>query len=137
MEHRPILPLLCLLPLLSTRQSTRTTPINFDTDSQILRGHWTRTITLGDGQTKDLILEHRLAGAASLSARAIHDMRPVAAYAGSLRQQGLRSRVMASQLEAHGFKTRKGGPWNAVQVKRVLDRQNPGILNSVDEFDNG
>ncbi|WP_161882164.1 hypothetical protein [Deinococcus alpinitundrae] len=57
MNHRTILPLLCLLPLLSSCQSTKTTPINFNTDPQILRGHWTGTITLNDGQTKNLALD--------------------------------------------------------------------------------
>ncbi|WP_256488135.1 recombinase family protein [Deinococcus sp. HSC-46F16] len=49
-------------------------------------------------------------------------MRKVAASAGALRRQGLSLRAVAAQLEAHGFKTRRGGPWSAVQVKRVLDR---------------
>ncbi|WP_308424331.1 recombinase family protein [Deinococcus aerolatus] len=39
-----------------------------------------------------------------------------------MRSQGLSLRAVAAQLEAHGFKTRKGGPWSAVQVKRVLNR---------------
>lgn len=34
-------------------------------------------------------------------------------------------RAVAAQLEAHGFRTRQGGPWNAVQIKRVLDRTLP------------
>nr|WP_255639463.1 recombinase family protein [Deinococcus betulae] len=49
-------------------------------------------------------------------------MRPVAAYASALRAQGLSLRAVATQLDAHGFRTRQGGPWSAVQVKRVLDR---------------
>ena len=52
-----LLPLLCLLPLLSACQSNTTTPINFDTDPQILRGHWTGTIALDDGRTNDLIFD--------------------------------------------------------------------------------
>nr|WP_255579044.1 recombinase family protein [Deinococcus sp. RIT780] len=54
-------------------------------------------------------------------------MRPVAAYAGALRAQGLSLRAVAAQLDAHGFRTRQGGPWSAVQVKRVLDRKNPAV----------
>ncbi|WP_229779671.1 recombinase family protein [Deinococcus knuensis] len=50
-------------------------------------------------------------------------MRPVAAYAGALRDQGLSLRAVAAQLDVHGFRTRRGGPWSAVQVKRVLDRK--------------
>ncbi|WP_161884143.1 recombinase family protein [Deinococcus alpinitundrae] len=64
-------------------------------------------------------------------------MRTVAAYAGTLRQQGLSLREIASHIEAYSFKTRQSGPWSAVQVKRILDRQKPIILNSVHEFDNG
>ena len=74
---------------------------------------------------ENLSHEHRLAGAASSKARAVHDMRTVAAYVGTLRQQGLSLRKIASPLKAHGFKTRQSGPWSAVQVKRVLDRKSP------------
>jgi len=77
------------------------------------------------GKPENLTHEHRLAGAASSEARAVHAMRTVAAYAGTVRQQGLSLRKIASHLEAHGFKTRQGGPWSAVQVKRVLDRKSP------------
>ena len=75
------------------------------------------------GKPENLTAEARQAGSAASKARAISDMRTVAAYAGALRGQGLSLRAIAAQLETHGFKTRKGGPWNAVQVKRVLDRQ--------------
>ncbi|WP_415814567.1 recombinase family protein, partial [Deinococcus marmoris] len=74
------------------------------------------------GKPENLTPEARQAGAAASKARAISDMRTVAAYAGALRSQGLSLRATAAQLEAHGFKTRQGGPWSAVQVKRVLDR---------------
>lgn len=75
------------------------------------------------GKPENLTVEARLLGAAASKSRAIADMRTVAAYAGALRGQGLSLRAVAAQLEAHGFKTRRGGPWSAVQVKRVLDRQ--------------
>ncbi|WP_456832736.1 recombinase family protein [Deinococcus sp. UYEF24] len=52
-------------------------------------------------------------------------MRTMAAYAGALRGQGLSLRAVAVQLEAHGFRTRQSSPWNAVQIKRVLNRQQP------------
>jgi len=80
-----------------------------------------RGLTLG--KPENLTEQARLAGSATSRARAIHDMRTVAAYAGALRSQGLSLRAVAAQLEVHGFQTRQGGPWNAVQVKRVLDRQ--------------
>ncbi|GGR76342.1 hypothetical protein GCM10008959_41410 [Deinococcus seoulensis] len=50
-------------------------------------------------------------------------MRSVAAYASAMRAQGLSLRAVAAQLDVHGFRTRRGGPWSAVQVKRVLDRR--------------
>ncbi|WP_229778132.1 recombinase family protein [Deinococcus seoulensis] len=40
-----------------------------------------------------------------------------------MRAQGLSLRAVAAQLDVHGFRTRRGGPWSAVQVKRVLDRR--------------
>ncbi len=79
------------------------------------------------GKPENLSYEYRLAGAASSKARAVHDMRTVAIYAGTLKLQRLSLRKIASHLEAHGFKTRQGGPWSAVQVKRVLNRQSPDI----------
>jgi len=80
-----------------------------------------RGLTLG--KAENLNLAARQAGAKTNLGRAVHDMRIVAAYA--LRRQGLSLRAVAAQLEAHGFRTRQGGPWNAVQIKRVLDRQRP------------
>ena len=82
-----------------------------------------RGLTLG--KAENLNLAARQAGAKTNLGRAVHDMRTVAAYAGALRRQGLSLRAVAAQLEAHGFRTRQGGPWNAVQIKRVLDRTLP------------
>ncbi|MGM9319463.1 recombinase family protein [Deinococcus aquaticus] len=83
------------------------------------------------GKPENLTAEARLAGAATSRALAVADMRPVAAYAGALRAQGLSLRAVAAQLDAHGFRTRQGGPWNAVQVKHVLDRKNQGVADTV------
>jgi DNA invertase Pin-like site-specific DNA recombinase len=74
------------------------------------------------GKAENLNLEARQAGAKTNQTRAVHDMRTVAAYAGALRAQGLSLRAIAIQLEVHGFRTRQGGPWHPVQIKRVLDR---------------
>ena len=74
------------------------------------------------GKAENLNLEARLAGAKTNLERAMHDMRTVAAYASALRRHGSSLRAIAVQLENHGFRTRHGGSWNAVQVKRVLDR---------------
>ena len=87
-----------------------------------------RGLTLG--KPENLTPEARRAGSAASRARAISDMRTVAAYASALRSQGLSLRAVAAQLEGHGFKTRRGGPWSAVQVKRVLDRQKSPLSDS-------
>jgi DNA invertase Pin-like site-specific DNA recombinase len=75
------------------------------------------------GKPENLTAEAQRRGAEASKQRAVHDMRTVAAYAGALRSQGLTLRAIAAQLEQHGFQTRKGGPWHAVQVKRILERQ--------------
>jgi DNA invertase Pin-like site-specific DNA recombinase len=41
----------------------------------------------------------------------------------SLRNDGKSLRQIATELNEQGFITRKGNPWNATQVKRVLDRR--------------
>ena len=74
------------------------------------------------GKPENLTLEARKAGAETTRQRAIRDMRTVAAYAGALRKQGMTLRAVAAELEQHGFQTRRGGPWSATQVKRILDR---------------
>lgn len=74
------------------------------------------------GKPENLTLEARKKGAEVTRQRAIKDMRTVAAYAGALRSQGMTLREVAAQLEQHGFQTRRGGPWSATQVKRILDR---------------
>ncbi len=74
------------------------------------------------GKAENLNLKARQAGAKTNLSRAMHDMRTVSAYASALRGHGLSLRAIAAQLENHGFRTRQGGLWNAVQVKRVLDR---------------
>lgn len=79
-----------------------------------------RGLTLG--KPENLTPEARRSGASVGKQRAVRDMRTVAAYAGALKGQGLSLRAIAAQLETHGFATRRGGPWQAVQVKRVLDR---------------
>lgn len=77
------------------------------------------------GKPENLTAEAQRRGAEASKQRAVQDMRTVAAYAGALRSQGLTLRAIAVQLEQHGFQTRQGGPWHAVQVKRILERQSP------------
>lgn len=74
------------------------------------------------GKPENLTLTARRRGAEVNRQQAVADMRPAAAYAAQLRAQGQTLREIAGQLEAHGFKTRKGGLWQATQVKRLLER---------------
>lgn len=79
-----------------------------------------RGLTLGNPE--NLTAADRQRGAAANRQRAVADTRPAAAYAAQLRAQQQTLREIAEQLERHGFKTRKGGPWQATQVKRLLER---------------
>jgi DNA invertase Pin-like site-specific DNA recombinase len=75
---------------------------------------------------------HRLTGGANLKAArqageaaraladaAYTDLAPVVA---ELRAEGLSLRVIADRLNAEGHTTRRGMPWNPMQVARVLER---------------
>ena len=46
----------------------------------------------------------------------------IAEYMQELRNQLLPLTAIAEHLNADGHTTRRGKPWNPVQVKRVLDR---------------
>lgn len=74
------------------------------------------------GKPENLTQEARQAGAATTRAAAVGAMRTATAYAHNLRGQGQSLREIAAQLQRHGFSTRQGGNWSAVQVKRLLDR---------------
>jgi DNA invertase Pin-like site-specific DNA recombinase len=74
--------------------------------------------------------ERRLAGAragakaaglalAKAAEEAYGDLRPIVA---DLRSNGLSLRAIAFELNRQGHTTRRGRPWNAVQVARVLKR---------------
>lgn len=58
--------------------------------------------------------------AKALAANAYADLRPKLA---ELRQRGLSLRRIAGRLNDEGHTTRRGQPWNGVQVARVLGRQ--------------
>ncbi|MEF2277155.1 recombinase family protein [Deinococcus sp. YIM 134068] len=79
-----------------------------------------RGLTLG--KPENLTAEARQAGATATKTAATAAMRCPAAYAHNLRGQGHSLREIAAQLQEHGFRTRQGGDWSAVQVKRILDR---------------
>jgi DNA invertase Pin-like site-specific DNA recombinase len=55
-------------------------------------------------------------------AKAVEDMADVHEIAAGMRSRGDTLQAIADHLNAEGFTTRKGSTWNAVQVKRVLDR---------------
>jgi DNA invertase Pin-like site-specific DNA recombinase len=74
--------------------------------------------------------ERRLAGAkagakaaglalAMAAEEAYGDLRPIVA---ELREKGHSLRAIANELNSQGHTTRRGKPWNAVQVGRILDR---------------
>jgi len=61
-------------------------------------------------------------GAAAARARADDAYADVMPLVLELRGRGLSQRAIAGRLNADGHATRRGRPWNQVQVKRVLDR---------------
>lgn len=67
----------------------------------------------------------RARSAAARRAAAVDAYSDLAEYMHELRSEGLSLRAVAARLEADGHATRRGRPWNAVQVKRVLDRRRP------------
>lgn len=48
-----------------------------------------------------------------------------------LRQEGRTLQAIAVELNAQGHTTRRGRPWNPVQVSRILERMEPAALNGV------
>jgi DNA invertase Pin-like site-specific DNA recombinase len=66
----------------------------------------------------------RIVSAATITERAEQayaDLQPMMA---ELRANGMTLAEIANELNAQGHTTRRGKPWNAVQVMRVLDRGN-------------
>ncbi len=57
--------------------------------------------------------------------KAVEAYSDLAKYMQELRGQGLTLLAIAEKLTEDGHTTRRGKPWNAVQVKRVLDRIQP------------
>lgn len=75
------------------------------------------------GKPENLTLEARHRGGAVTRQQAVHQMRPAAAFARHLHQQGCSLRVIAQHLTEGNFPTRTGkGTWTAMGVKRLLDR---------------
>jgi DNA invertase Pin-like site-specific DNA recombinase len=77
-------------------------------------------------QCRNLSQEARCKGArhagvavAKAASEAYADLRPTVA---ALRSKGLSLQAIAGELNAQGHTTRRGKPWNPVQVSRVLER---------------
>ena len=62
-------------------------------------------------------------GGDSTRRKAVEASEHVVPVMKELREQGKSLRKIAEELNGRGFITRQGRPWNATQVKRVLDRQ--------------
>jgi DNA invertase Pin-like site-specific DNA recombinase len=77
-------------------------------------------------QCRNLTPEGRVKGldrsAKVRRAKAVEAYSDLAEYMQGLRGQGLTLLAIAEMLEEDGHTTRRGKPWNAVQVKRVLNR---------------
>lgn len=74
--------------------------------------------------TNNLTPERRALGPQKQRENARQDMRQPAAFAQALKGQGEPLRAIAATLNRSGFTTRKGGQWSAMQVKRLIDREN-------------
>lgn len=77
-------------------------------------------------QCRSLTPEGRALGrsraAAARTSAAVDSYAHLVGFMRELRTEGLTLRQIAARLAADGHATRRGRPWNAVQVKRVLDR---------------
>ncbi|MFN8612447.1 MAG: recombinase family protein [Vulcanimicrobiota bacterium] len=79
---------------------------------------WEREST---GERTKLALQHKKSLGVQLGAPALTDAATIA-RAIALKAEGLTLRLVAEQLTAEGFATLKGGRWQAMTVKRLLDR---------------
>jgi len=75
------------------------------------------------GSPQNLTDEARARGAASNREAAIRESIQAACLAQELRRNGASFRAIADQLNANGFTTRTGARFEAMQVKRMLDRK--------------
>lgn len=75
------------------------------------------------GRPENLDHRDRLKGASVNAARARQAARHVYGYVKVLRDEGWSFNRIAARLNDEGFVTRRGSAWHAMQVKRVLDRQ--------------
>jgi DNA invertase Pin-like site-specific DNA recombinase len=76
------------------------------------------------GTPENLTAEAQAKGAAANRDQAITAYALITPLVEKLRGQGLTMQAIADELNARGRTTRRGTPWSATQVKRVLDRAN-------------
>lgn len=79
---------------------------------------WERETT---SERTSAALQYKKSQGVQLGAPALTDAATIA-RAIALKAQGLTLRQVAEQLTAEGFQTLKGGRWEAMTVKRLLDR---------------
>ena len=79
---------------------------------------WERETT---SERTSAALQYKKTQGVQLGAPALKDEATIS-RALELKGQGLTLRQVAEQLTAEGFKTLKGGRWEAMTVKRLLDR---------------
>jgi DNA invertase Pin-like site-specific DNA recombinase len=76
------------------------------------------------GTPENLTAEAQAKGAAANRDQAISAYALITPLVEKLRGQRLTMQAIADELNARGRTTRRGTPWSATQVKRVLDRAN-------------
>jgi len=75
------------------------------------------------GSPQNLTDEARARGAAANREAAIRESMQASCLAQELRRNGASFRAIADRLNANGFTTRNGARFEAMQVKRMLDRK--------------
>ncbi len=80
---------------------------------------WEREST---GERTRTALQHKKSQGVKLGAPSLKDGATIA-RAAALKAEGLTLRQVAEQLTAEGFQTLRGGRWEAMTVKRLLDRE--------------
>ncbi len=75
------------------------------------------------GKPENMTHDAQLKGAATMRKQAITSYKSTAFTANLLRSQGASYQAIANQLNDNGYTTRTGKPFQAMTVKRILDRQ--------------
>jgi hypothetical protein len=77
------------------------------------------------GKPENMTDDARAKGASKNRDKAVMDYALVTPMIRAMRAEGLSLGAIAAQLNEQGHTTRTKSAWNAVQVKRVLDRAAP------------